>query len=237
MATAAPAEIGHNRPPSIKEQALLEASEALKPLLTRADELIASSEKVNADDAESAAKCADLVRMIRACDTALKEKRMEVQEPYKAAVDVIMDIPRKKHLDLNAAKRKVTDLVAEWDKKERKRLKDIEDEKRREEEAEQERMAATAASMGVELPPEEEKPQPKRSKPVSTVDSDMGSSVHVRKVSVYTITDVYALPLEILNHEKVQAAIVSVAREMHRTAPDQKIRGILVTEEETTVVR
>ena len=228
---------GNNLPPSIKEQALVVASEVLKPLLTRAEELTASADKAHANDAEAAAKCADLVKMIRACDTALKEKRMEVQAPYKAAVDVIMDLPRKHHAALDRAKKDVSALISEWDKKERKRLKDIEEEKRKEEEAEAERLAQTAASMGVELPPEEEKPLPARRKPVSTVDSDMGSSVYARKVTVYTVTDVFALPSEILNHEKVIEAIKSVAREMHRAAPDQKIRGILITEEETVVVR
>lgn len=237
MDTAAPATIGHNSPPSIKEQALIEASDALRPLLNRADDLVASADKANINDGENAAKCADIVKMIRACDTALKEKRMEVQAPYKAAVDVIMDLPRKHHAALDRAKKSVTALIGEWDKKERARLKAIEDEKRKEEEAEQARLAATAESMGVELPPEEEKPQPKRSKPVSTVDSDMGSNVHVRKVKAYTVTDPYALPPEVLNHERVIEAIKSVAREMDRANPGQKIKGILVTEEDQTVVR
>ena len=48
------ARIGGNAPPSIKEQALLDGAEALKPLLDRAEELLASAEKAKADDADSA---------------------------------------------------------------------------------------------------------------------------------------------------------------------------------------
>lgn len=39
------ARVGGNMPPSIKEQALLEGAEALKPLLDRAAELLASASK------------------------------------------------------------------------------------------------------------------------------------------------------------------------------------------------
>lgn len=237
MATAAVAAIGHNHPPSIKEQALIEAGAALKPLLDRADELTSSAEKARADDADSAAKCADLVRMIRSCDTAITEKRKEVQAPYKAAVDVIMDLPRSRQTALSRAKRDLGDLITAWDRKERIRLKVEAEEEAAQVAAEQEALAARAAEMGVDLPAEDAVPLPVRKKPVSTVDSDMGSAVYVRKVPVYTVTDVYALPLEVLNHEKVIEAIKSVAREMLRANPDQKIKGILVTEEETTVVR
>lgn len=237
MATAAVAAIGHNHPPSIKEQALIEAGAALKPLLDRADELTSSAEKARADDADSAAKCADLVRMIRSCDTALTEKRKEVQAPYKAAVDVIMDLPRSRHTALSRAKRDLGDLITAWDRKERIRLKAEAEEEAAQVAAEQEALAARAAEMGVDLPAEDAVPLPVRKKPVSSVDSDLGCKVHTRKVTTYTVTDPYALPPEVLNHEKVIAAIVSVVREMHRGVPERKIKGILIGEEETAVVR
>lgn len=230
--------IGGNNPPvSIKERALVDASAALKPLLDRANELLTSASKAHASDAEAAGKCADLVKMIRACDTEIDAKRKEVQKPYDEAAKVIMDIPRKAKLDLASAKRDLTDIISAFDKKERERLKKEADEQAARDAADAESLKSRAESMGVELPAEEPKPEPARAKPVNTVQSDIGSSAYTRKVAIYTITDPYALPLAVLNHEKVQDAIKSVAREMLRADPEAKIKGILVTEDEMTVVR
>lgn len=234
MATAP---IGHNNPPTLTEQALLDGAQLLKPLLDRAAELLATAATARANDADSAGKCVDLVKMIRTCDSEIDAKRKEAQEPYKKAVDLIMDIPRKVKFDLAGAKTKVTGLVADFDKKERDRLKKEADARAEQEKADADALAARAQAMGVTLPPEEEKPEPARAKPIKTVSSDMGSSVHTRKHKIYTITDPYALPLDILNHEKVQEAIISVARAHLQANPDAKIKGIIVSEEDRTVVK
>lgn len=232
------ARVGGNLPPSIKEQALVEGAEALKPLLDRAAELLMSAGKAKADDADSAGKCSDLVRMIRACDAALDEKRKEVQAPYKAAVDVLMDMPRKAKNDLAKAKRDLTEIISEFDRKERKRLKDLADADAARQAGEEARLSERAASLGVELPVEEPAAEPVRStKPVRSFQSDMGSSAYVREIDVLTVSDPYALPLDILNHPKVTEAIISAARELRKANPDTRIKGIIVTKQETTVVR
>ena len=232
------ARIGGNAPPSIKEQALLDGAEALKPLLDRAEELLASAEKAKAEDVESAGKCSDLVRMIRACDTSLDDKRKEVQAPYKAAVDVLMDMPRKAKADLASAKRKLTEMVSEFDRKERQRLKEAADAKAEQEAANAAQLSERAAAMGIDLPTEEPQPEQSRStKPVRSFQSDMGSSAYTRKVEVLTVSDPYALPLDILNHPKVNEAIISAARELRKANGGAPIKGIIVTEDETTVIR
>lgn len=231
------ARIGGNAPPSAKETALIEVEAALAPLRKRAAELLGAAEKANADDADSAGKCTDLVRMIRTCHDAIDRARKDMQKPYDDAIGVMRDAPRKVLFDLAEAKKKVEAMAADFDRKERARL--AEEAKKQEAiEAEQAaQLQARAAQMGVELPPEEPKKEPARGKPVKTVQSDMGSSVHVRKEKVFAVIDPYALPLDILNHEKVVAAIISVAREMNRASPDMKIKGILVTEEERSFIR
>ncbi|QUT04020.1 hypothetical protein KFK14_12775 [Sphingobium phenoxybenzoativorans] len=234
MATAP---IGHNNPPSVKEVALIEVSEALAPMFKRAAELLASAEKASAEDAESAGKCADLVKMIRACTDEIDRKRKEAQKPYDDAIGVMRDAPRKILLDLDNAKRKVAALGAEFDKKERQRLADEQAEKDAQAARDRKALEDRAESLGVELPPEEPKKEPARGKPVKAVQSDMGSSYYERTNDVYTIVDPYALPLEILSHEKVTAAIISVAREMRKGNKDARIKGIAITTETTTVVR
>jgi len=232
------ARIGGNVPPSIKEQALLDGAEALKPLLDRAEELLASAEKAKADDADSAGKCSDLVRMIRACDKALDDKRKEVEKPYAEAAKVFIEIPRAAKFKLSGAKTKLTDMVAEFDRKERQRLKEEAEEKAEQEAANAAQLQQRAAAMGIDLPAEEpQQEQPRSTKPVRSFQSDMGSSAYTRKVEVFTVSDPYALPLDILNHPKVNEAIISAARELRRSNPEQKIKGIIVSEEEATVIR
>lgn len=245
MATAAAdvsedprARIGGNAPPSLKEQALTEGAEALKPLLDRADELLVSADKAKADDADSAGKCSDLVRMIRACDTALDDKRKEIEKPYAEAAKVFIEIPRAAKLKLATAKRNLTELVTAFDRKERQRLKEEADAKAEEEAANAAQLQQRAAAMGIELPAEEPQPEAARStKPARSFQSDMGSSAYARKVDVLTVSDPYALPLDILNHPKVNEAIISAAREFRRANPETKIKGIIVSEEGTTVIR
>tara|TARA_R110000868_G_scaffold118062_10_gene313349 strand:- start:1165 stop:1899 length:735 start_codon:yes stop_codon:yes gene_type:complete len=229
--------IGANSPPSMKETALIEVEEALKPLRARATELLESAEKAKADDVESAGKCADLVKMIRACHDAIDKARKATQKPYDDAIGVMRDAPRKVLLELSSAKRKVEEMGIAFDRKERARLADVQKLKDEQDARDRSALEARAESMGVELPPEEPKKEPARGKPIKAVQSDMGSSFHTRKIAVFTVTDPYALPLDILNHEKVQAAIISVARELYRADPTGKIKGILVTEDETSVVR
>lgn len=232
------ARIGGNVPPSIKEQALLDGAEALKPLLDRAEELLASAEKAKADDADSAGKCSDLVRMIRACDKALDDKRKEVEKPYAEAAKVFIEIPRAAKFKLSGAKTKLTEMVAEFDRKERQRLKEEQEEKDAAEAANAAQLQQRAAAMGIDLPAEEPAAeQPRSTKPVRSFQSDMGSSAYTRKVEVLTVSDPYALPLAILTHPKVTEAIVSAARELRKANGGAPIKGIIVTEDETTVIR
>lgn len=230
--------IGGNNPPmSIKEKALLDAMGPLRPLLDRAKELIATAETAKAENAEQAGKCADLIKMIRACDTEIDTKRKEVQQPYKDAVDVIMDIPRKAKLDLSLAKNRVEKIATEFDRAERKRIADLAAQEAEQKKADEESLATRAKAMGVELPPEEPKKEPVRAKPAKPFVSDLGTASYVKKDKTYTVSDPYALPMAVLTHEKVVAAIVSVVREMHRAAPDEKIKGIIIGETETTVFK
>lgn len=231
------ARIGGNAPPSVKELALIEVEEALKALRQRAKELLESAGKAKAEDAEGAGKCADLVKMIRACEKAIGETRMAAQKPYDDAIGVMRDAPRKVLFDLSQARAAVDKLATDFAAKERKRLADEATLKAKQEAEENAALQARAKEMGVELPVEEPKAEPKRGKPAKAVVSDMGSAVHTRMQKSFSVVDPYALPLDILTHPKVTEAIISVAREAIKTAPDGKIKGIIVTDEEKSFIR
>ena len=221
--------MGGNRPPLDVEARFDfdEALEATKPgLRERIDQLQAASDRASATDEESAGKCGELVKQIRAAAKAVDDAHTTAKGPYLAAGRAVDAAKNELRGPLDTAKGKVeakqTQFLREQEairQAELRRQRDEEEARRREE---IEREIAKAKEHGrniVDLdaipaapPPPPPAPEPER----QVIRGDYGATVSGQKVWVSQVEDYEVAFIAVANNSKVREAIDTAIKAMVR---------------------
>lgn len=228
----ATASIGHNSG-SIADMAVEELSALIEPRLERIDKLTISASRAFAADADSAGKCADMIKIIRAEENEIDKHREQVKRPYLDATRAI-DGEAKKTMDrLSRARAEVSQKLDSYNREERMKA---EAERRRQEElrraaeqaAREAQLSEDAAPVVLDIPAAP--PAPTR------IEGDLGAKVISKTVYRHEIISVRELPDDILNNSKVLEAIDKVIAARIK-AGDRKIAGVNIIEDIKTEVR
>lgn len=228
-ASAASAGIGHNQPPP-EEQVVIDFREAMIERLPtweqRIDDLEAACDRAIIDSEEAAGKGADVVKSIRALQTAIAGAHKEAKEPYllaSKAVDGAKNAPTGR---LDSAKRKLeakmTEFLRQQQAKAEKARREAEararEEAARAAEAEKARLEAEGAGDIEALEQVEAVAAPARVevKQEAIRSVDTGASVAGRKEWQCRVTDYELAVIEMLDDEKVREAIEACAKRRMR---------------------
>ncbi|MEV5031603.1 hypothetical protein MRBLMC3_000786 [Sphingobium sp. LMC3-1-1.1] len=216
--------MGGNRPPLDVEArfAFDEALEATKPgLRERIDQLLAASDRASATDEESAGKCGELVKQIRAAAKAVDDAHTTAKGPYLAAGRAVDAAKNELRGPLDTAKGKVeakqTQFLREQEairQAELRRQREAEEARRREE---AERAAAEQASTAAPVevappPPPPPAPEPER----QVIRGDYGATVSGQKVWLSQVEDYEVAFIAVANNSKVREAIDTAIKAMVR---------------------
>ena len=217
--------MGGNRPPLDVEAryAFDEALEETKPgLRDRIEQLLAASDRAAATDEESAGKCGELVKQIRAASKAVGDAHVTAKAPYLAAGRAVDAAKNELCGPLDVAKGKVeakqTQFLREQEairQAELRRQREAEEARRREEE---ERVAAQRAAnpevapVEIAPPPPPPAPEPER----QIIRGDYGATVSGQKVWVSQVEDYEVAFIAVANNSKVREAIDTAIKAMVR---------------------
>lgn len=216
----AAAPIGHNRPPLDIEakSSFDEALDEKEGFRQRIAALLGSADRAAATDEESAGRCGELVKQIRAAITYIGKTHETTKAPYLLAGRVIDAAKNELVGPLETAKKTVegkqTQFIREEDAKhqaEARRLREIEEARRREEweaaqaklKAEREAVADAAPIEEVAPPPPVFTPEPER----QIIRGDYGVAVSGKKEWFSQIEDYEVAFMAVSNNEKVREAI------------------------------
>lgn len=238
---AAGSVLGHNNPPPAemaRDEFNVKIDAALrKRNLTRArfDELIGQASRAVAIDEETAGRCGELVKSLRAGMKLIDEVHAETKAPYLAAGREIDGLKNALRDPLDQAKRTVEGkqsvFLQEQERQrqiELRRQREAEDARRREE---AERLAAEAAARGpgevAPIPPELE-PLPIAAEPErEIIRGDFGAAVSGQKVWKSEVLDYEVAFMAVSDNEKVRAAIDAAIAGMVR-AGSRSIEGVRI---------
>jgi sRNA-binding protein len=213
--------MGGNRPPLDVEArfAFDEALEATKPgLRERIDQLLAASDRATATDEESAGKCGELVKQIRAAAKAVDDAHTTAKGPYLAAGRAVDAAKNELRGPLDTAKGKVearqTQFLREQEairQAELRRQREEEEARRREE---ADRLASEQASNAapVEDAPPPPAPEPER----QVIRGDYGATVSGQKIWLSQVEDYEVAFIAVANNSKVREAIDTAIKAMVR---------------------
>ena len=205
---------GHNHPP-LDLEARASFDEALDQrdgFRDRMAALIGASDRAVATDEESAGRCGELVKQIRAAAKVIEGAHETAKAPYLAAGRAVDSAKNDAIGPLNAAKAKVeakqTQFVREENARreaEARRAREAEEARRRAEwERQQEEAAATRA---VEAPAPPPVPvaviEPER----QIIRGDYGAAVSAQKTWLSQVEDYEVAFIAVANNEKVREAI------------------------------
>jgi sRNA-binding protein len=217
--------MGGNRPPLDVEarHAFDEALEEAKPgLRDRIDQLIAASDRATATDAESAGRCGELVKQIRAAAKVVDDAHTSAKAPYLAAGRAVDSAKTELRGPLDAAKVKVeakqTQFLREEEAKRQAELRRQREEQEAAWRAEQDRLAAERAAAEPEAPaevappPPPPAPEPER----QIIRGDYGAAVSGQKVWMNQVEDYELAFIAVANNEKVREAIDKAISNMVR---------------------
>jgi hypothetical protein len=246
MTTAA---IGHNNPP-LDESVVSDFEEALAfendGLLARLQQLLDGSERASATDAESAGRCADLARMMKAAVDKVEEVRERFNRPLLTAQRSLMDAKNMHCAPLIEARNKVIGMVDTFRREEearvaaeRRRLAEearIADQQRRDRE---EAARREAEALDASIPEPEPEPEPEAPPPVveqTVIRGDYGGKV-VRKTEWKAEIQNWELALAaVSDNDKVREAAEKAITRMVK-AGQRKIAGVRVYEDSSTQIR
>jgi len=184
--------MGGNRPPLDVEArfAFDEALEATKPgLRERIDQLLAASDRASATDEESAGKCGELVKQIRAAAKAVDDAHTTAKGPYLAAGRAVDAAKNELRGPLDTAKGKVEAKQTQFLREQ----------------------ASTAAPVEV-APPPPPAPEPER----QVIRGDYGATVSGQKVWLSQVEDYEVAFIAVANNSKVREAIDTAIKAMVR---------------------
>lgn len=235
---AAGSQPGHNRPPLD-----VEARAAFDDVLDQRDgfrqrmtDLIAASDRATATDDETAGRCGELVKQIRAATKVVEDAHKTTKEPYLAAGRAVDAAKNELVTPLDAAKRKVeakqTQYLREQEairQAELRRQREAEEARRREE---AEREAAARAARGEDeaavavaeasfSPPPA--PEPER----QIIRGDMGAAVSAKREWYAQVEDYEIAFMAVSNNSKVREAIDTAVKAMVR-AGVREIAGVRI---------
>lgn len=224
LAPVAEAEIGHNRPPLDVEAraAFDEALDAKQGFRERVVSLIGASDRAVATDEESAGRCGELVKQIRAAVTFIESAHKTVKEPYLLAGRAVDAAKNEQVAPLDAAKKKVEAKQTQFIREENARR---EAELRRQREAEEARRREGAERLAAEREAEGDiladmGREPARPIPVEPertfIRGDYGAAVSGQKTWVSQVEDYEVAFIAVANNSKVREAIDTAIKAMVR---------------------
>jgi len=188
--------MGGNRPPLDVEArfAFDEALEATKPgLRERIDQLLAASDRASATDEESAGKCGELVKQIRAAAKAVDDAHTTAKGPYLAAGRAVDAAKNELRGPLDTAKGKVEAKQTQF-LREQEAIRQAE--LRRQREAEEARRREEAERQ--------------------VIRGDYGATVSGQKVWLSQVEDYEVAFIAVANNSKVREAIDTAIKAMVR---------------------
>lgn len=206
----------------------------------RCKALVAASDRAVAVDAETAGKCADLIKMIKTATTVIDGARVSVKAPYLAATRAIDDTARVLTTPLEEAERKVRGKVDVFTREERARQ---DAERRRQEEAaraaeaERREREAQAAAAGEPVP----EPEPAAAAPApvaepATIRGDYGAQINAKTVWKHEVTDWTAAFAAVADNAKVREAIDKVIAAQVK-AGTRSIPGVRIFDDVAVAIR
>lgn len=226
---------GHNKPPMDVEaraafDAVLDGKGGFRDRLAS---LIAASDRAVATDEDSAGRCGELVKQIRAAKKFVEDAHADTKAPYLAAGRAIDAAKNDIVPGLEAAQRKVeakqTTFIREENARreaEARRAREAEEARRREE-AEREAAARAAEQpddpapvVDYALPPA---PEPER----QVIRGDYGAAVSGQKVWLSQVEDYEVAFIAVAKNEKVREAIDKAVASMVR-AGEREIAGVRI---------
>lgn len=228
-APAAPGSVaGHNRPPlDIEARAAFDdALDQRDGFRDRIKALIGAADRAVATDEDTAGKCGELVKQIRAATKVVEDAHTTIKAPYLAAGRAIDAAKNELVTPLDAAKRQVeakqTQFLREQEairQAELRRQREAEEARRR---AEAERLAAERAAQQADdeaapivaepvfSPPPA--PEPER----AIIRGDYGAAVSGTKVWLCQVEDYEVAFIAVANNSKVREAIDTAIKAMVR---------------------
>jgi len=235
---AAGSQPGHNRPP-LDVEARATFDDALRNhdgFLERVDTLLGAADRATATDEETAGRCGELVKQIRAATKVVEDAHKTAKDPYLAAGRAV-DVAKNEIVGaLETAKKKVegkqTQFLREEEAKrqaEFRRQREVEEARRREE-IEAEISAAKANGQNiidVNAIPNPVAPVSASEPERQIIRGDYGASVSGQKVWLSHVDDYAAAFATVATNEKVREAIDKAVAGMVR-AGVREISGVRI---------
>jgi len=238
-----PAPIGHNEPPSPIETVRGQMQDVVDKYRERVSYFAERANAKQVTDRITAGQAGDIVSLAGDLETLIVNDRFAITRPYREAADVGKAIADELWLPVEEALTQLRARLKAWNDEEDVRIETA----RREEQAfmAKARQAAAPAVEPEPAPEAEVETAPRKSRfgidysapavlsprgpsaaaPLQPakrrkVIGDLGSKSGNVDVTVYTITDMRALPDIILNSETVKNAALSVVKSLARHMPD-----------------
>ncbi len=186
--------LGHNRPPSMREEALEQQAAMLAGYEKRRDEFVAAARAGQVRDRDSAGQAADVIRLARLVRDEIDAKAVELRRPFRETADALKQRVDEFWLPAAEALDALAERAETWQHEEKQRIED----QRREQAALLGDLAAPAAAA----------PKPRK------IRGDYGGQIVERDVIRYEVEDVRALPIEVLSATPVTEAIIGVVRRL-----------------------
>lgn len=229
--------IGGNRPP-LDEEVVDQFMSALRNepgLLDRLEQLCERADTVEpCKTKEDAGRYADFIKIARRVRIFIDEERQRQSRPLLTAQEALNGKANSMLDRLTAACVKVQNEIDAYAKKLTEQRNERE---RKAREREAAKRAAEAQPSPVPAPapaPALAPPAPRASQPIAR--GDLGARVGTQKVWKHEITDLRALPDNVLQHPKAVAALNQVVGGLVR-AGQHEIPGVRVWDEDATTVR
>lgn len=239
-AKADPAPIGHNQPP-LEVRIPVEFRAALleeRPdFLQKLDDMLGAGDpnseayrpgavqRAKCVDADTMARCASLVGLLRAAEKHVGEVHKEMKQPYLDGGRLVDGQKNVIVARIQDGRQKVEDMQAAYAREQRqaelKRLAEEEEQRRK--------LEALARENGLEdaVPPPPE-PAPVKRGPLR---SDDGATVSTTTVLVPTVTDYAKAFRHVKNDAKVREAIDAAIARLVKATKAKELAGVSITED------
>lgn len=195
--------LSNNPPP--REAVLLQMEEMLAAFAGQPERYIRSADSQLVRSREEAGDAADTIKLADAVWDQIKEKRIEISDPYREAHSVAIAKANEFWFDADAAMQRLKTRVKAFRHREREEIL-----KQEREQAEEEARLREAAGITTPPVPAASIPVVPKAKPIV---GDMGGRVMDEERKHYVIEDVTLIPDFILRSPKVTKAITEVVKD------------------------
>lgn len=183
--------LGHNQPPSEREEALERQAEVLARFEKRRDEFIAAANAGVVRDRDSAGQAADVIRLARQVRDDIETETAKIRRPFRETAELLKHRVDEFWGAAETALEALAQRAKQW-----KREEDV-------------RIAAQAREQAAALGDLAPTAAPPRARKVR---GDYGGQIVDREVFEYSIEDPRQLPVELITAAPVAAAIATVVR-------------------------